>query len=52
MICCTYNTAEVRVPIKHILLSSALLKNNFLSVKSNMRKRQNYNFDVIVAKSV
>ena len=30
MICCTYNTAEVRVPIKHILLSSALLKNNLL----------------------
>ena len=30
MICCTDNTAEVRVPIKHILLSSALLKNNLL----------------------
>ena len=30
MICCTYNAAEVRVPIKHILLSSALLKNNLL----------------------
>ena len=30
MICCTDNTAEVRVPIKHILSSSALLKNNLL----------------------
>ena len=30
MICCTDNTDEVSVPIKHILLSSALLKNNLL----------------------